>query len=379
MYHHAGLTFLADHPYRRGQADDVLGVGPSGLILANLTPRRSVELALDLGCGCGLQALLAARHANRVIATDINRRALTAIAANAKRNQISNIEIRQGDLFEPVKGLQFDLIACNPPYVVSPDRRFLYRDGGWDGGGICQRVLKRLPSHLSVGGFGVVHCQWPVGRHEDWWDTPRRWTEGTGVDVWLIGHGVAEPGAYASTWLGPQASNSKPSAGSIRRWTRWYRRHGIVGIGSGVLILRRRRGRNWQRAIHAPRSPSGPCSEQVTRIFDAQTNLVDDAEYMTSADQFARFSPGTSIQDRDLNDPTAPTCAVSEPDIGWNIIVGPGTRRVLLACDGRRRLTELVETTAGRVGGRHEQSREEIWAELRQLYGSGLLVLGQRE
>ena len=40
--------------------------------MANLTVRRQVESAFDLGTGLGYQAFLAARHARRVIATNVN-------------------------------------------------------------------------------------------------------------------------------------------------------------------------------------------------------------------------------------------------------------------------------------------------------------------
>ena len=54
-------------------ADYVPGAGPASIIVANLTVRRPVESAFDLGTGLGYQAFLAARHARRVVATDITR------------------------------------------------------------------------------------------------------------------------------------------------------------------------------------------------------------------------------------------------------------------------------------------------------------------
>src|SRR4030081_1038241 len=96
----------------------------SSRLLARLTIRRSIEVALDLGTGCGYQAVLAARHAERVIATDVNPRALAFTSFNALLNGAPNVECRQGDRFAAVEGLTFDLIASNPPFVVSPDRAF---------------------------------------------------------------------------------------------------------------------------------------------------------------------------------------------------------------------------------------------------------------
>lgn len=55
-------------------------------LLAALTVRRSIGTALDLGTGGGVQALLAARHSRRVVAVDVNPRALRYTAFNARLN-----------------------------------------------------------------------------------------------------------------------------------------------------------------------------------------------------------------------------------------------------------------------------------------------------
>ncbi len=56
--------------------DFVAGVAPASLTLAGLTARPTVGSALDIGTGCGVQALLAAAHSGRVVAVDVNPRAI---------------------------------------------------------------------------------------------------------------------------------------------------------------------------------------------------------------------------------------------------------------------------------------------------------------
>jgi len=68
--------------------DHVLGVGGASTTLSSLIIPRDAELALDLGTGCGIQAMHAARHARRVIATDISARALEYAEFNARLNRI---------------------------------------------------------------------------------------------------------------------------------------------------------------------------------------------------------------------------------------------------------------------------------------------------
>ena len=77
--------------------------------------RRPVEHALDVGTGNGIQAIHAARHCSRVVATDVNARALQFAAFNAQLNGFDNIEVREGSFFDPAEGERFDLVISNPP------------------------------------------------------------------------------------------------------------------------------------------------------------------------------------------------------------------------------------------------------------------------
>ena len=77
----------------------------------------------------------------RSIATDVNPRAIAYTELNAALNGLHNIECRQGSLFEPVEGETFDLITCNAPYVVSPRRRWVYRDSEFSEDEVSERVI----------------------------------------------------------------------------------------------------------------------------------------------------------------------------------------------------------------------------------------------
>ena len=115
------LTPGLDGGPQRVVADHVLGISPASTSLAQLTLREPVGSALDLGTGCGVQALHLARHAQRVVATDVNARALAVARFNAALNDVADVvEVRDGSFFEPVRDERFDLIATNPPFVISP-------------------------------------------------------------------------------------------------------------------------------------------------------------------------------------------------------------------------------------------------------------------
>src|SRR5262245_48970092 len=64
--------------------------------------------ALDLGTGSGIAALVLARTVERVVATDITARAAHFASFNRLLNGALNVEVRRGDLYEPVAGRTFD-------------------------------------------------------------------------------------------------------------------------------------------------------------------------------------------------------------------------------------------------------------------------------
>ena len=102
-------------------ADCVTGLNPTTVLLAHITIRRPVGTALDMCTGNGAHALLAARHAGHVVATDVDPRALNMTAFNALLNAVDGIECRQGSLYNPVDGENIDVIVANPPFVISPE------------------------------------------------------------------------------------------------------------------------------------------------------------------------------------------------------------------------------------------------------------------
>lgn len=98
------------------------------------------ELILDLGCGYGVIGLVAARLAQggHVVLTDLNERAVALAKANLNANGVTNAEVRRGDLYDPVAGMAFDHIVCNPPIRA--------------GRGVVDRIIQEAPSHLLGGG-----------------------------------------------------------------------------------------------------------------------------------------------------------------------------------------------------------------------------------
>lgn len=229
--------------------EHVLGVGGASLTLARITPRAPVRTVLDLGCGGGIQALHASRHAEHVVATDLSERALAFAAFNAALNGIE-IELRQGSLLEPVAGESFDLIVSNPPFVITPraaadeQTTWTYRDGGRAGDTLLAELLHALPEHLAPGGSAVMLGNWEITDPDSWDAHPRAWLQDAvadGLDAWVLQREQEDPAQYAETWVrdGGITDRDPQWAPLVGAWLEDLERRDVDRIGFGYLLLRR--------------------------------------------------------------------------------------------------------------------------------------------
>jgi release factor glutamine methyltransferase len=137
--------------------------------LALRVDRQAPCTVLDLCTGSGVIAIALARElpAARVVATEISPEAAAVARRNAERHGVADrVDIRVGDLYAPVAGERFDLIASNPPYIASaviatlaPEVRrepAVALDGGADGLVFYDRICSGAREHLAAGGTLVV-------------------------------------------------------------------------------------------------------------------------------------------------------------------------------------------------------------------------------
>ena len=221
--------------------DHVLGVGQASLSLLQATPTDRVGSVLDLGTGCGVQAIRAADHADEVTATDINPRCLTLAAASAALNEI-DIDLLEGSWFEPVAGRTFDRIVANPPFVVSAGRvEHSYRDSGLDLDGASRLMISQAAEHLNPGGTAAMLASWVHVEGEDWRARVASWLPSHGVDAWIVQRDVADPALYVGTWLRDGDADQREPEVAVRaeQWLDHFEEHGVEGVGFGFVYLRR--------------------------------------------------------------------------------------------------------------------------------------------
>jgi methylase of polypeptide subunit release factors len=113
--------------------------------------------ALDLCGGSGIGALCLARTARSAATADLTPRSAFFAEFNARLNGV-RMDSFCGDLYAPVSGRQFDLIAAHPPFVPATGQNMVYRDGGHTGEEVTRRVVEGLPAHLRSGGACLILC-----------------------------------------------------------------------------------------------------------------------------------------------------------------------------------------------------------------------------
>ncbi len=278
----------------------MLGISSASSSLAQLTVRRPVGRALDLGTGCGVQGLHLAAHAGHVVATDVNRRALAMTRLNARLNGLA-LDVREGSLYEPVGREQLDLIVTNPPFVVSPatGERLVYRDSGFAGDEMVRRVVVGAAAHLAPGGVAQVLANWV---HEDgtpWQDRVRGWLDDAGtaggpLDAWVVQREVLDPAQYVELWLRDAGHDRSPDyLARYDAWLRWFEEQRTTGVGMGWLVLRRPADRtvpvvrleDWPYDVEQPLGPEvGAWLDRVDLLAGLDDEALLGTAWRTRAD-----------------------------------------------------------------------------------------------
>jgi hypothetical protein len=361
--------------------DHVLGVGQASLSLVRATSRRQVGSVLDLGTGCGVQALHGTKHARRVTATDVSPRALALAEATFRLNQV-DVELVAGGWFDPVHGRQFDHIVCNPPFVVGPPRTdFVYRDSGLAGDDASALIIRQLPSFLTEGGTGQLLASWLHRRGEGWKDRVVGWLPPAPVDAWFVQRDVADPALYVGTWLrdagwDPRSTEARRKASE---WLDWFDANDIEGVGFGFVTLRRTDAAAGtvvcEDLRHAYDDPLGPESDQWLRRVDW---LRENASAEALLSSRLVVAPSTVLEQLARQD-----------EDGWSRFVhrlhrtdGPGWQhetdelgvRLLSGCRGALTLEDLLELLAAGYDEDAAELRDRAVPMVRELLRHGMVL-----
>ncbi|MFC4242815.1 methyltransferase [Gryllotalpicola reticulitermitis] len=364
-------------------ADHVLGIGGASTTLSGLIVAREVERALDLGTGCGIQAMHVARRATHVVATDISPRALEFAAFNAALNGIRNIEFRLGSLFEPVEGELFEHIVSNPPFVITPRvdevPEYEYRDGGFVGDELVQRVIEGIRHHLAPGGIAQLLGNWEYRDGTDGLDRVRAWSRG--LDHWVVERELQDAPRYAETWIRDGGTRSGDP-----EYDRWYAAwlddftaRGVDYVGFGYLTLRAPIGSpTLARTEQVESSGTNPAGlgEHVARAVAAHDALVR----LTDAGlaDLALTLAGDVTEERHSwpgdENPIVITLHQGA-GFGRSLQVDPALAGLVGACDGELTVGQISDAIATLFEVGRPELRADLLPRVRELVFTGFLNL----
>lgn len=363
--------------------DHVLGVGQAATTLAQATVRRPVARALDVGTGSGVQALHLSRHCHSITATDVSGRALAFAAANAVLNG-QHWQLRQGSLLEPVAGVRFDLVVCNPPFIVGPgfttgEGGFSYRDSGMAGDSVCRQLVEQLPDRLTEGGTGQLLANWVIPVAGDWTERVAGWLPAHGVDAWIWQREVAEPGEYVGLWLrdAGELPGTERWQSRYHRWLDWFGQAGVAAVGMGLISLRRTDRPSQVVCEDVPQAYQPPIGDAVAAWFDRRA-------WLAGADLLATrlvAAPGLVLTTRSMLGGGAEagwqpalTTLGQTGGMRWELEVDEAVAMLVAACSGQVPAGVVLRLIASATGLPAEQVIEALLPVLRDLVGRGLLV-----
>ncbi|WP_072687693.1 DUF7782 domain-containing protein [Rhodococcus marinonascens] len=293
---------------RETSVDHVIGVGHASLSLLLATPTAPVGTLLDVGTGCGIQALHGASYAAAVTATDINVRAVDLAAVSAALNE-EEVELLVGSWFDPIQGRTFDQIVANPPFVVSRPRvGHTYRDSGLDLDGSSKLMISRVADHLAPGGIAALLASWIHVAGEDWRSRVASWLPAHGIDAWVVQRDRADPELYVGTWMrdGDLDIHDPASAAIAGDWLDHLASANVEGVGFGFVYLRRTDAPTDLMAEDLTHGFSDPLGAEALAYFD-RVQWLREHDVLT-----ARFR---------VEESTALERVFLPGDNGWNQVV----------------------------------------------------------
>lgn len=363
--------------------DHVLGIGGASTTLAAWTPRRWFETALDVGTGCGVQALHLGEHAGTVTVTDVSDRALDFARFNAALDSRSWTVV-SGSMLEPVAGQQFSLVVSNPPFVITPRTGevplFEYRDGGRAGDDVVADLVRGVGAILAPGGVAQFLGNWEIPDGADWRTRVSAWIAGTGLDAWVVQREVQDPAEYAEVWArdGGHHSGTAEFAGMYAAWLDDFASRGVGSVGFGVITLARPAGDRepFVDLVDARGPVALPMGPSVEAGLAARTWLAEH----TDADVLAqRWVVADDVTEERHGRPGAPHPAVIRLHQGGGlrrtIPLDTVTAAYASVADGELTASQAATAIAALLDEPEPEVTSAVTAFIRNAARDGLLVL----
>ena len=342
------LVVLGDRTAAGDGIPPLNGVTP---VLARAAfPRDPIDAALDLGCGAGALALAFSTVARRVVATDVNPRALSWTRLNARLNGIDRIEVRLGDRYEPVRGERFARIVSQPPFLARRPggAASSFAHGGERGDELSLGVVAGAAAHLAAGGRALVLADWPLFHHDAIEVRVRAVIGDTGGAVVLASppKNLDEYCAALAAAEHPTLDDAFAQAACAQR--DHFERLGLRGVAQALVVV--------EAAIGRPAALLGVRHTQDAPIAATDVDRIVAAQALaTSSDRAAllaarlRLPRGTRLVEQPAAHGAPAAVIVHFPPTRpeWPVVVTPATAAILRAIDQSPSVQEAARALQG--------------------------------
>ena len=370
----------ADLHLPRAAANDdyVLPVNQPALHLLNFTIRQPVRAALDLCCGSTLHGMAASGFSRHVVASDLSPRAGVFGRFNAALNGCHNLEFRSGHLFSTVADQKFDLILCNPPFVISPTAKATFRDNPLELDSFVRDLLRQAPKHLEEGGFLQMICEWVEVRGQDWQDRLQAWLSDAGCDAWILQANRQLPDTYARGRLREATADDDELEEGRSQWLQYFQHHDVEAVYGGLIFLRRRLGPNWFDVTQLTSNVEQPVGETIRQGFGNRDLLYARGGDESLLNSRPRIAPGLGLEEKSHWEEEAwqSDSLVLRLEKGLPVSIGidAHVRGLLERFDGRRSVADAADDFARHLGLPADEVRKTCVQIVRNLIENGCLL-----
>ena len=340
----------------------------------NYTSFEPCEDFLELCAGSAPAALLAAREAKRVWATDIAERSLEFAKFNAALNGIENVTFGLGDMFEPVRGRKFDRIAAHPPYVPVLKPTEIFYGGGEVGEDLTRKVIEGLPEALKPGGRLYCRTLGTERPRQSFESRIRGWLgeKEKEFDVGLFVLQNLEPRQFALE----ETLNRNGGKEEFAQWEKMFTRNVVNEMVIGVVVIqrveRKRRAFTLRRTIG-----SGTTVKTLDWAMNWEREMQEEGALQNLLSARPIATPGIEILVRHVLEegeiaPKNFTLSIEAP-FATDCKVQPWMVMLLPKCDGKTSVAELFEAAKQNEWIVPETPAEEFARLLATLISGGFL------
>jgi SAM-dependent methyltransferase len=380
LLHIDGFLVASDHSSAidNKELEMVLWPNPTSKFLARFAVRRHSRATLDLGTGSGILSLGASRYSDIVVATDLNQRAVDCARFNARLNDIENVEVVAGDCFAPVADRRFDLILSNPPFFITPQGDYLFCENPMELDGLCRRLVREGPAYLNEGGYMQMLCEWAQIKGQPWEERVAEWLQGNGCDAWVMKGLTQDPEEYAQHRIRETSQDPAQDAASYSGYMNYYRHRGVEAIHDGLIVMRRRDGRNWVRIEEVQTTPKGELGEMILSTFAAHDLMQQNGTDEKLLAVRPKLAPNARLEQiciqADSQWRAESLTLRLESGFPFQLSLQPFVAEFLVTCDGTRSAGDAIRDFAARANAPLEKVQGECLAMIRKLIERGFMV-----